>query len=517
MQTPSEFQPAPKRSNGCLIAGIIAAILAACACGGLAVAMLGGFAFFSGFAGGQPGGVAALPTAPSYVDDTPTPRASASRPPATAAAAATVNSASTARPGATAVSAATPQPAATAARVNTPAPGDSVFPTISPGARDTSLQQQTFDQAWSTINENYVDPKFNGLDWKAEQTRMNQRIKAGMSNAQFWVVMADLVDRLGDGHSYFLTPQEALEDAAKYVGEDGYIGIGVSTNFRPDKSWLYVLRVTPGGPAERAGIRPHDLLLKIDGKPAISADGVPQTSLLRGDEGTTVRLTVRMPGKPEREVTVARAVIRSNVVLDYRLLPGARKIGYLRIPAFDEKTIRDKAADAVEQMMEQSNGKMDGLILDLRQNGGGNYPQLASVLGLFTKTSPGDFVNRKGERDPLEVIDLQYGNAFTVKLMILIGRDTESFGEIFAGSMQSARAARLVGQPSAGNIELLRAYSLYDGSKMSIALETFRLPNGGNWEGTGLTPDIPVATAWDEFGADDPDPVLQAAIDALAR
>ncbi len=83
--------------------------------------------------------------------------------------------------------------------------------------------------------------------------------------------------------------------------------------------------------------------------------------------------------------------------------------------------------------------------------------------------------------------------------------------------MQYGRGATLIGQPSAGNIELLRAYRLGDGSKMSIAVETFRLPNGTNWEGRGLTPNIPVSGAWDEFGADDPDPVLKAAIDLLAR
>ena len=115
------------------------------------------------------------------------------------------------------------------------------------------------------------------------------------------------------------------------------------------------------------------------------------------------------------------------------------------------------------------------------------------------------------------MIDIEVGNSFSVKLVILIGRDTESFGEIFAGALQYGRGAILIGQPSAGNIELLRAFRLNDGSKMSIAIQTFRLPNGTNWEGKGLTPNIPVAGAWDEFGPDDLDPVLKAAIEALAR
>lgn len=490
MQYPASGVRTPKRRDGCLVGALIAGILALCAC-----VVFGGTLLLGGATVGTlfgVGSVAVTPGEGAAASLTAVPRGP------TAGASDTPRSA-------------TPRPAATPSAV------DSVFPTAAPGARDKSLQQQTFDQLWNLVNEQYYDPTFGGLDWRGEQAKINQRLQAGMSNAQFWQAMGELVERLGDGHSYFLNPQEAKEDAARYTGEDAYIGIGVSTNFNPDKKWIYVLRVTPGGPADRAGIRPHDLILAIDGKPSVGADGAPQTHLLRGSEGTRVQLRVRTPGKAERELTVPRATIRADVVVDYRLLPGPRKIGYIRVPTFDEKTLRDKVTDALEELMNQSNGRMDGLILDARQNGGGNYPQLAAVLGLFTKTSPGEFVNRKGERDPLEVIDIQYGNSFTVKLMMLIGRDTESFGEIFAGALQNARGARLVGQPSAGNIEMLRAFSLYDGSKASIAIETFRLPDGTNWEGRGLTPDIPVAGAWDEYGADDPDPVLQAAIDALSR
>jgi len=510
---------APRRSSGCLIGGIVAAILGVCACGALAIMVFIGPSFLASLVGTDSGGAAIAPTNDFFKEDTPTPR----RTPVPIVTSGAANPIATNRPGATLAPAGSPTrgPATAVAATPRPAatsnPNDSPFPTSAPGARDKASQQRTFDQAWTIINENYIDPKFGGMDLRAERDKMTLRINAGMSNTQFWEAMADMIDRLSDNHSYFLNPQEAQEDEARYVGEDGYIGIGVSTNFNPDKKWLYVLRTTPGGPAERAGVRPHDILLRIDGKPSVNDAGDPQVGLLRGAEGTSVRLTVRSPGKAERELTVSRAVIRSNVLVDYQLLPGSRKIGYIRIPAFDEKTIRDKITDAVDEMMNQSNGKMDGLILDVRQNGGGTYPQLASALGLFTKAPPGEFVNRKGEKDPLEVIDIEFGNSFSVKLVILIGRDTESFGEIFAGVLQYGRGATLIGQPSAGNIELLRAYRLSDGSKMSIAIETFRLPNGTNWEGRGLTPNIPISGAWDEFGADDPDPVLKAAIDVLAR
>lgn len=529
MQTPQQYpqspyppqypapQP-PKKGNGCLIGGIIAAILALCGC-----VVVAGILFLSlgqnngdGGAGGDL--LATAMAGGSQLEATATPAAPVRAGTATVAptARATVRPGATVGAATTIVAGPTPRPNPTVARVGTPT-GSDVFPTTSPGARNKSMQQQTFDQAAKLIEDNYVDPKLGGIDWAGAKTAVSKRIEAGMTDGEFWAAMTGLIDNLGDGHSHFLNPVEAQQEAAAYLGEDAYIGMGLTVSLNEDKHWLYVLRLVPGGPAEKAGVRLHDILVSIDGKPVVDGDGVPQMGLLRGTEGASSRVVLHQPGKPERTVTVTRAIIRPDAAIDYRMLPGARKIGYIRLSTFDEKTVRDKLDDALEKLMEQNGGKLDGLVLDLRQNTGGTYPQLSAALGAFVKKSPGEFVDRNGKREPIDLFPIETGNSHSVKLALLIGRDTESFGEVFAGALQSQRGAILVGQPSAGNIELLQGFRLIDGSRMSIAVQTYQLPGGGNWEGKGLTPNVPVPAAWDDFGNEDADPVLQAAITALSR
>jgi carboxyl-terminal processing protease len=97
---------------------------------------------------------------------------------------------------------------------------------------------------------------------------------------------------------------------------------------------------------------------------------------------------------------------------------------------------------------------------------------------------------------------------------VLIGPSTASYAEVFAGILQANGRARLAGQKSEGNIETLRGHDFEDGSEAWIAEETFRLPNGTNWEGKGLAPDIPVDRNWDDYTADN-DPVIAAAQQAL--
>lgn len=203
-----------------------------------------------------------------------------------------------------------------------------------------------------------------------------------------------MVDRLSDNHSYFLNPQEAQEDDARYVGEDSYIGVGVDLLIPTRSGCMSCASPRAVRPSGR-GFAPTTSCSALTASPRSRTPANRRWACCAVQRARSVRLTIRTPGKAERELTVSRAVIRSNVLVDYQLLPGSRKVGYVRIAAFDEKTIRDKITDAVEEMMNQSNGKMDGLILDVRQNGGGTYPQLASALGLFTKAPPGEFVNRR--------------------------------------------------------------------------------------------------------------------------
>lgn len=376
-------------------------------------------------------------------------------------------------------------------------------------------QQRIFRRLWRIVNDRYIYPDFNGYDWRAARNTMNQRIAAGMSDDQFYEAMRQLIIALGDDHSQFLSPDEARSEDADYEGTGSYIGIGIVTAVNRDKGYLYVLSVLPDSPAEQSGIRPHDHVLEIDGQPSVDAQGNSQAQLLRGPPGTVVRLRIRTPGMEPRLLELQREAVSSVERIEYRVLAhdaGGRRIGYLNIPSLFEESVLARSRQALRALMQA--GPLDGLILDLRTNGGGTYGNLRGLLTLFTDGEVGYFATRSGMRTPIRVRANNIGNSQRVPLAVLVGPATESFAEVLAGVLQSRGRAALIGQHTAGNIETLLSHEFEDGSRLWLAEESFRLPDGSGWEGRGLEPDVYVDKNWDEYTLDD-DPVLAAALEHL--
>ena len=162
-----------------------------------------------------------------------------------------------------------------------------------------------------------------------------------------------------------------------------------------------------------------------------------------------------------------------------------------------------------------TDGPLDGLILDNRMNGGGLGSVAEATLGMFLGGSEGAFVTRT-ERDELVITAEDMGGSQTVPMVVLVGPDTVSYGEVVSGILQHAGRATVVGLPTLGNVEQLRRYDLPDGSRAWIASATFE-PTGlpaGIWEDTGIVPDTLVPGRWDEFREGN-DPGLAAAVGIL--
>jgi C-terminal peptidase prc len=387
-------------------------------------------------------------------------------------------------------------------------------PTPSAEKGDAQQQRRIFNQFWSIINDRYVYPDFNGLDWRAALDASLKRIDAGLSDDDFHAMLADLIASLNDSHSAFLSPEEAKAEDDEYNSAGTYVGIGVITDINADQRHLYVLTVLPDSPAAKAGILPHDHILTINGEPAVDAQGESQSRRMRGEEGTPVTLTVRTPGQEPRTVTLNRGVVNNAERVEYRVLTGTQRIGYLMVPTLFENAIAQQTRDAMTAMMK--GGRLDGLILDLRTNGGGAYPNLRDVLALFTRGDMGSLTNRDGDITNIRVRARAVGNSQTVPMVVLIGHGTESFAEVMAGALQHTGRARLIGQNTAGNIETLLSHEFLDGSRLWLAEETFRLPDGTNWEGVGVAPDIRIDKGWDEFTAAN-DPAIAEAVKQLSR
>lgn len=377
-------------------------------------------------------------------------------------------------------------------------------------------QARVFAKLWQLVNDTYVYPSFNGVDWKAKKAEVEARIAAGMDDAEFYRTMRGLIASLNDQHSAYLPPYVAEEFFEVFISAGDYEGIGLITEMNRERRYLYVVQVIPGSSAEKAGIRPHDRILQIGGYPTVDRDGYSQSFLMLGPAGSEVPITVQSPSGETRSFNIVRERIPNTELVDQRLLPNAagKKIGYLLIPTFFSGTIDKQAQRSLATLMASAGGKLDGLVIDVRTNGGGSVTTLGNILGLFTKGPLGKFSSRKGAAGGITARGINIGNSQSVPIVTLIGPDTASAAEIFAGALQFKKRSRLAGATSAGNIEGLRTHVLEDGSILFLAEVQFKLPNGFNWEGRGLQPDAAGPGAWDDITFDN-DPAIQAALGLL--
>ncbi len=408
-----------------------------------------------------------------------------------------------------------PAPAPVAIATTPPTPTLPSTPVVA-DAGTTARHQRIFDQLWNTLNTQYVYSDFNGIDWAAARVEFQARIDRGLDDEGFWRAMAEMIDRLNDDHSTFLTPDEAREEDSHLRGEYTYIGVGIYAATQEAKGQAVILDVFPGSPAAEAGVRAHDVILAIDGQPIVNPDGTDNLDRIRGLPGTRVALTVKSSAEAPREVTLVRRRVEGTLQASGRLLAtGAAdpRIGYLMVPTLWDAAIETSARRALGNLM--AGGRLDGLIVDMRINGGGVSTNLLALLGFFTGGVHGEFVGRDQAR-PLAVTADPIGNSQDVPLIILIGSDTQSYAEVFSGVLREAGRARLVGATTAGNIETIYGYDFEDGSRAWIAREMFVPPSRDDWEDTGILPDVIVDRTWDEF-TEENDPYLAAALELLAQ
>lgn len=395
----------------------------------------------------------------------------------------------------------------------TPLPPAELPPNTAVDAGVTQDQLELYQAFIEDIEREYVYPDFNGVDWPAIKARYETLIAGGLTDDDFYYALNLVLYDLGDDHSYFESPEEADASDAEFAGNIDYVGIGVVVQAIPEAQRAAIVYTFPGGAAEEAGLRPHDSILLIDGQPILDESGAIR-DIIRGEVDTELVLTVARPGEAPEALTLIRRRITGATPVDYCLMPAAR-IGYIFLPHLDDETIPGQVYDALDALT--AGGPLAGLIIDNRQNGGGANTVLEDLLGLFTGGPQGFFVSRTESR-PFEIEPVDYAGSQTVPLVVLVGPDTVSYGEVMSGVLQAAGRATLIGQTSPGNVETMWAYTYRGGARAWIAHETFQYPGqeAGLWEETGIIPDLPVPVRWDLF-TEATDPALAAAVEALGQ
>ncbi len=325
---------------------------------------------------------------------------------------------------------------------------------------------RTFAEVLDRVKAAYVEP----VD---DKTLLENAIKGMLSNL--------------DPHSAYLGPEEFAELQESTSGEFGGLGIEVGS----EDGFVKVISPIDDTPAAKAGIQPGDLIVKIDGKPTKGQSMNEAVDSMRGKAGSPITLTIVRGGGKPFDVELKRAVIKVKSVKSQMLEPG---YGYLRITQFQVNT-GEETVKALTSLRKENNGRLKGVVLDLRNNPGGVLQSAVEVADAFL--TKGLIVYTKGRipnselrfsADPSDPSD-------AVPLVVLINGGSASAAEIVAGALQDQKRAILMGTDSFGKGSVQTVLPLNNDRALKLTTALYYTPNGRSIQAQGITPDIEVERA----------------------
>ena len=339
-----------------------------------------------------------------------------------------------------------------------------------------SANQQLTDQVMGLISKDY----FRKLDIKTLEDRATQQ---GLEAA---------VSSLDDPYSHYYPP--SLYHSFQNALTPQVIGIGVEVGSEPVRAGVEIEEVFQGSPAAKAGLQHGDIITAVNGTPLAGKSLTQSSKLITGAAGTSVRLLITR-GKRKLNVKITRAdvvvPVASSKLLHYR----GKRIGYLAFSQFAQNS----AAELRSQVRTMLHQGAQGLILDLRDNGGGYVTQAIGVASTFIKS--GTIVTTKGRNQPTTVYTA-LGDAIapTIPMAVLVDRCTASSAEIVTGALKDHHRATVIGTNTYGKGVFQEIQPVDGGGALDITVGEYFTPNGENLaaggvkggvkEGKGIEPNI---------------------------
>ncbi len=333
-----------------------------------------------------------------------------------------------------------------------------------------------FTSVLHLVRRNYVDD--------VDETKLVRGAVRGM--------LAEL-----DPHSAYLDPSAHKEMQIDTKGE--FHGIGIEISKRRD-GFIEVVAPIEGTPASRAGIRARDQIVAIcPVEPPQEWEQECQSTknmtlfeavqLMRGKKGTKITIMIFREGFERPEAySVVRDVVKVVSVSGRLLEPG---YGYVRIRAFQERTARDLGR-TLERLVEESGGRFDGLVLDLRDNPGGLLDQAVQVADRWLSEGLVVYTQGRVESQRQEFRAHADGSESVYPMVILVNAGSASASEIVAGALQDQHRALVVGAPTFGKGSVQTVYPLEDGSGLRLTTALYYTPGGRSIQEVGIAPDIVV-------------------------
>ena len=323
-------------------------------------------------------------------------------------------------------------------------------------APEYMLRSDKLSQLEALIEEKYID--------EADMTAMEDAAAAAMVKAT------------GDKWSYYIPADEY--EAYRERMANAYVGVGITIQAAEEGGFL-IVGVTPGGPAEEAGLQVEDIVVAVEGQDVRAFTTTEVRDVVKGEEGTFVSMTVLRQGA-EVTLSVERRKVQTPVASGEML---TETVGLVTIENFDSRCAEETIAH-IEALLEAGAEK---LIFDVRNNPGGYASELVKVLDYLL---PEGELFRTLRYDGKENVDYSDEKHLDVPMAVLVNADSYSAAEFFAAALAEYDAAIVVGEQTTGKGNFQQTYQLSDGSAVALSVGKYFTPKGVSLADTGVTPDI---------------------------
>jgi carboxyl-terminal processing protease len=319
------------------------------------------------------------------------------------------------------------------------------------------------------------------------------------------------VKSLDDRFSAYFDPKayKEFEEATDGAFE------GVGMNVAEVERGLRVLTVFDGSPAQRGGIRPGDVITGVDGRSLAGKTSEQATSLIKGPAGTSVTLTVQTGKDAPRDIPLKRARVDVPVVEAEMRRYGGMKVAHVRLASFTSGA-HGEVRKAVDELLDKG---AEGIVLDLRNNGGGLLNEAVLVSSIFIRD--GTIVSTDGRTRPKRVFEATGGAIdASVPVVVLVNGESASASEIVTGALQDRDRAEVVGTRTFGKGVFQEVRQLSNGGALDITVGEYFTPDGRNLggggvkQGAGIRPDV---KAEDDAKTKNRDEALEVAVETVAR
>lgn len=348
-----------------------------------------------------------------------------------------------------------------------------------------------FWNVWDTLNESYVNTD------KLDQQK------------QVYGAIAGMVEALDDPYTVFMTPDETESFHQSLGGELE----GIGAELTQEEGILTVVSPLKGSPAEAAGLQPGDIVYMVDGELTSDMTLFDAITAIRGESGTTVELTILRKGESEAIVmTITRGTIDVPSVESEVVTQGDKKISVISMYQFGDNTLEAFRNSAREAVLEN----VDGIILDLRLNGGGYLDVSVEVLSEFFEEEQKAVIVKRRNDDNQIVYTAGNGQLSAIPLVVLVNEGSASASEIVAGAIQDYKRGVLIGTKTFGKGSVQELANLEDGASIRMTVAKWYTPNDRSIDHEGITPDTIVEMESSEIG-EETDVQMQSALEYLSN